>query len=71
MLSTALATLLYFHLVRAIGATAFSQVNHMIPIMGVLWGTLFLGERPGIRELLALILILIGVWLVNHSARRV
>ena len=70
VLSTALATLLYFHLVRAIGATAFSQVNHMIPIMGVLWGALFLGERPGVRELLALTLILVGVWLVNHSARR-
>jgi drug/metabolite transporter (DMT)-like permease len=71
VLSTALATLLYFHLLRAIGATAFSQVNHMIPIMGVLWGTLFLGERPGFRDLLALTLILIGVWLVNHSAKRV
>jgi drug/metabolite transporter (DMT)-like permease len=70
VLSTALAALLYFHLVRAIGATAFAQVNYLIPMMGVAWGALILGERPGSREFAALILILAGVWLVNQSSRK-
>jgi len=70
LVPTALASLLYFWLVRRIGAGNFSQVNYLIPGAGVLWGMLLLGEQPQTQSLLALGLILTGVWLVTHGRRR-
>jgi drug/metabolite transporter (DMT)-like permease len=66
ILPTGLAALLYFRLVKSLGASGFSQVNYLIPLMGVAWGVLLLGEEPGLREATALVLILTGVALVNR-----
>ena len=68
--STGLAALLYFHLIPAVGAGRFAQVNFLIPVLGVAWGALFLDERPGARLLLALGLILCGLALVTRRGRR-
>lgn len=68
--STGIATLMYFRLIRSLGPTAFSQINYLIPMMGVGWGALVLGEQPGVREAAALLLILIGVALVNQAPAR-
>jgi len=70
LLPTALATLIYFRLLGRVGANVFAQVNYLIPILGVLWGALLLGEQPGWREAIALALILGGVAIVNREARR-
>lgn len=67
--STGVATLMYFRLIRTLGATTFAQINYLIPMMGVGWGALVLGEKPGIREAVALLLILIGVALVNQPKK--
>jgi len=67
LLPTGLATLIYFRLVRTLGATVFSQVNYLIPVMGVVWGVTLLGEQPGPRALTALALILGGVGLVTRA----
>jgi len=67
LLPTALATLIYFRLVPAVGATAFAQINYLVPIFGVGWGTLFLAEQPSWRALCALLLVLIGIALVNRA----
>ncbi len=64
LLPTGLAALLYFHLVQALGAGRFSQVNFLIPVFGLLWGMVFLGERPGASLFVALVLILGGLALV-------
>ncbi len=63
--STGIATLMYFRLIFSLGATTFSQINYLIPMLGVVWGALILSEQPGLREALALALILTGVGLVN------
>lgn len=63
---TAVATLIYFRLVRRIGATNFSQVNYLIPGLGVLWGFMFLHERPGWQALLALSCIIVGMVFVTR-----
>lgn len=68
--STGIATLLYFRLVHTLGATTFSQVNYLIPILGVGWGALLLEEQPDLQEAVALALILTGVALVNQPAKR-
>lgn len=68
--STGIATLVYFRLLRTVGATVFSQVNYLIPAMGLVWGVLLLDEQPAWNQLAALPIILLGVGLVNRRPRR-
>jgi drug/metabolite transporter (DMT)-like permease len=68
--STGIATLMYFRLVHTLGATTFSQINYLIPILGVGWGALVLDEQPGMQEAIALGLILTGIALVNQPGKR-
>src|SRR5438094_187942 len=44
VLSTSLAYLLYFRLVAEVGPTSTLTVTFLVPVFGVLWATLFLGE---------------------------
>ncbi len=66
---TALASVLYLHLVRRLGATRFAQINYIIPVFGSIVGFVFLGEQAHWRMWLALALVLTGIYLV-HGARR-
>jgi drug/metabolite transporter (DMT)-like permease len=43
--STALAYLIYFRLIADVGPSRALTVTFLIPLFGVLWGSLFLGER--------------------------
>lgn len=58
---TAAATVMMFILIERQGPSYFSQVNYLVPVFGVLWGILVLGERPGWSAIAALILILGGM----------
>ncbi len=60
--STALAALIYFRVIRNLGATTFSQLNYMIPILGSIWGVLLLSELLPVRMLIALALVLTGIY---------
>ena len=42
--STGVAYLLYFRLLAELGATGGMTVIFVVPVFGVLWGALFLGE---------------------------
>lgn len=66
VLPTGIATLIYFRLINTLGATVFSQVNYLIPVLGVVWGVAVLDESPGIRAFAALVFILLGVGLVSR-----
>lgn len=59
--STALATVLYFRLIKTAGPAFVSQLNYFIPLWAVLVGMVFLDEHLELRHLLALCLILGGV----------
>jgi drug/metabolite transporter (DMT)-like permease len=61
LLNTCVAYLLYFHLLKRVGATNTSLVTYLIPVTGVMWGAIFLGERLHWRALMALALILFGI----------
>lgn len=63
---TALASLIFFRLIHKMGANGIAQNNYLIPLLGVGWGMLLLGERPGWNLFVALVLILSGVALVNR-----
>jgi drug/metabolite transporter (DMT)-like permease len=66
LLGTALAYLLYYYLLPRIGSTSLSLVTYLIPITGVFWGALLLGERLHWSAFLALGLILVSIAGVNN-----
>ena len=68
---TALATLIYFHLMQERGAMFISFNNYLIPGLGVLWGALFLNEHVSLQEILALGLILTGIAIAGVRKRPV
>jgi len=61
LVSTAGGYLLLFRLIARAGAGFASLNNFLVPLFGVLWGMLFLGERPGAHAFLALCLVLAGL----------
>lgn len=65
VLSTTVAYLLYFHLIATVGPTKTTTVTYLIPLFGVAWGALFLGE-PITRGMLAGLACIFGsIVLVN------
>jgi drug/metabolite transporter (DMT)-like permease len=66
LLGTALAYLLYYYLLQRIGSTNLSLVTYLLPITGVFWGALLLGERLHWSAFLALGLILAGIAGINN-----
>jgi drug/metabolite transporter (DMT)-like permease len=58
--STALAYMLYFRLIATIGPARALTVTFLIPVFGVLWGLLFLGEPVTANTVLGCVLILAG-----------
>ena len=63
----AVAYLLYFRLVADIGATGALTVTYLIPVFGVLWGALFLGEALTLPMLAGGVLVVLGTVLVLRS----
>jgi drug/metabolite transporter (DMT)-like permease len=62
---SALAYLLYFHLVSTVGAASALTVGYLIPLFGVTWGWLFLDEPVGWHTISGAALVLTGTALVT------
>jgi drug/metabolite transporter (DMT)-like permease len=62
--STAFAYLLFFRLVVDVGPTGALTVTFLVPIFGVLWGALFLGEPVGVSTVIGGLVVLAGTALV-------
>lgn len=67
---TALAYLLYFRLVADVGPTSALSVTFLIPIFGILWGSLFLGEQIGFNTLFGSLLVISGTMFVTGLTPR-
>jgi len=67
LLAAAVAFPLYFRLIADVGMTRALTVTYLIPLFGVLWGRLFLGEALPGAALAGGLLILAGVALVTRS----
>jgi len=65
LLGTAYAYVIYYRLLARIGATNLSLVTYIIPLSGVFWGYLILGERLHWSALVAMGLIMISVTMVS------
>jgi drug/metabolite transporter (DMT)-like permease len=67
LLASGVAFLLYFRLIADIGATRALTVTYLIPLFGILWGWLFLGEALPAAALAGGVLILAGTVLVTRG----
>jgi drug/metabolite transporter (DMT)-like permease len=67
---TALAYLLYFYLIRHVGATRTSVVTYLLPCTALLWGVLLLGEHVYWYTFAGLALVLAGTMLTNGAFAR-
>jgi drug/metabolite transporter (DMT)-like permease len=63
----AVAYLLYFRLIADIGATGALTVTYLIPVFGVLWGALFLGEALSAAMLAGAALVVLGTVFVLRN----
>ncbi|MCM5560343.1 DMT family transporter [Pleomorphomonas sp. JP5] len=61
LISTALAYIIYFHLLSVGGATNSSLVTLLIPVSAILLGSLILGERLSANHFLGMALIALGL----------
>jgi drug/metabolite transporter (DMT)-like permease len=59
------AYLIFYSLVSALGAARTSMVTYVIPVVGLLLGTIFLAEQVDLRLILGALLIVGGVGIVN------
>ena len=67
LLTTALATVAYFRLIRLAGAGFASMINYLIPVFALFVGWLFLDERLNPSALAGLALILAGLFIVQSQ----
>lgn len=65
LLCTGFAFLLYFRLVKEIGATSTLTVTFLIPVFGILWGCIFLGETLSSSMVVGSCVIILGTALVT------
>jgi len=63
-----LAYLLWFHLLKVCGATAASAYHFLMPPLGMLFAFLVLGEHVEVRDLLGIVPVALGIYLVTRPA---
>jgi drug/metabolite transporter (DMT)-like permease len=66
ILGTAIASIIFYKLVKSAGAVFASMVTYGIPVIANFWG-LISGEEVGIKQFGCLLLILTGVYLANRK----
>jgi drug/metabolite transporter (DMT)-like permease len=67
LLASGVAFVLYFRLMADVGATRALTVTYLIPLFGIFWGWLFLGEALPAAALAGGVLILAGTVLVTRG----
>ncbi|MES2263400.1 MAG: DMT family transporter [Pseudomonadota bacterium] len=65
VLCSGVAYLLYYRLIRDVGATSALTVTFLSPLFGIFWGTLFLGETVGWYTVAGSALTIFGTALVT------
>ncbi len=70
ILCTAIALIMFYHLLKRIGVAKTVSVTYLIPVFGILWGMLFLGEALTPNMLLGGLLVMGGVGLTTSSSAK-
>ena len=68
ILPTGLAALVYFIIINSAGATFLSNINYLIPVVAFFLGALLLGEDILLSNLLALVLIISGIFVSRFKS---
>jgi len=63
-----LGYLLWFHLLKVCGATAASAYHFLMPPLGMLFAWMVLGEHVEIRDLMGIVPVALGIYLVTRPA---
>jgi drug/metabolite transporter (DMT)-like permease len=63
-----LAYLLWFHLLKVCGATAASAYHFLMPPLAMLFAWIVLGEHVEVRDLLGIVPVALGIYLVTRPA---
>jgi drug/metabolite transporter (DMT)-like permease len=64
-----LAYFLWFHLLKTTGATAASAYHFLMPPLGMLFAWMVLGEHVALRDLLGVVPVALGIYLVTRPAK--
>lgn len=67
---TAIATVMILRIIDRQGASFLSQINFLVPIVGMIFGVLLLNERFPANAYVALVIILAGIGISRLSGRR-
>ncbi|MEI7736393.1 MAG: DMT family transporter, partial [Ferruginibacter sp.] len=68
IMGTAVASVIFYMLVKRAGAVFASMVTYGIPFVAIGWGIIY-NEQVGWKQVLSLILILCGVYVSNRKPR--
>ena len=68
ILNTAIGGFLFFKLIKLSGASFTSTVNFITPFVAIIWGYIFLNETLSVLQLIGLLLVLSGIFLVQKSS---
>lgn len=70
LINTFVAYLIYYSLIAALGAARTSMVTYVIPVVGILLGTIFLHEQIDARLIIGAVLIIGSIAIVNLKLTR-
>ena len=68
-ISTGLGFIGYVRLIDKIGAVKTSTVAYFLPVFGIIWGAIFLGEVITSTIIIGCIVVLIGIYLSNSNKK--
>ncbi|MPV86960.1 DMT family transporter [Ostreibacterium oceani] len=69
VLSTALAMLAYYSVIKIVGPTRTSSVTLLVPVFGIFWGMVLLNEQVTLKMLIGTVIIIAGTSLTQFMRR--
>lgn len=70
LLGTGVAYLTYYYLILNLGAVVASSVTYIPPVVALIVGFLAANEQLGVAEILSMVMIMSGVFLLQRPSRR-
>ena len=67
LLGTGVAFIIYFTLIKSVGATNASMVTYLVPIVGLIAGAVVRGERFGANVFLGAAVLIVGVYVAQRK----
>ncbi|MFN8531276.1 MAG: DMT family transporter [Anaerolineae bacterium] len=67
VLSTAIAYLISFSLIKRVSATSMTTVTMLVPFFSVLWSAMFLQEPMGVGQFVGLLVIVFSITLITGT----